>query len=337
MTNGFGKESNSNMPVGFSDIPSELNSGGGIGGIDLEKLLAILNKSLWWIILFVVMSLSGAYLYLRYTKPIYESYSILKLDIQKRADELLGLKDDEGSGANLVGEIEIIKSQVLYEQVLEKIDLSVTYQQSGNFLSSELYTITPFKVVYEVKNSAFYNVPISLEFIDDKQYIMKYDLVGVENSEIFKFNTAYENEFLKLVSPYKNSAGSLCLFDDCLEDINETNSKIFTKISHHEKCNVIFLTQNLFADNKHYRVMSRNATYIIIMKNPRDVSQVKIFANQMGVGENLLLDAYKAATKKAYSYLMIDLHPTTPEHIRLRTNIFPNEMPMTVFMQKNAV
>jgi hypothetical protein len=34
---------------------------------------------------------------------------------------------------------------------------------------------------------------------------------------------------------------------------------------------------------------------------------------------------------------MIDLHPTTPEHIRLQTNIFPNEMPMTVFMQKNAV
>jgi hypothetical protein len=88
------------------------------------------------------------------------------------------------------------------------------------------------------------------------------------------------------------------LFDDCLEDINQTNSKIFTKIYHHEKCNVIFIIQNLFANKKHYRVMSRNSTYIIIMKNPRDASQVNFFANQMRVGENLLLDAYKTATKK---------------------------------------
>lgn len=187
-----------------------------------------------------------------------------------------------------------------------------------------LFSEKPEKVfLFYKKHQFIYNEMLKLNLVDE--------LIEVEDGMIS------EDEFLKLVSPYKNSAGSLCLFDDCLEDINETNSKIFTKISHHEKCNVVFLTQNLFADNKHYRVMSRNATYIIIMKNPRDVSQVKIFANQMGVGENLLIDAYKTATKKAYSYLMIDLHPTTPEHIRLRTNIFPNEMPMTVFMQKNAV
>ena len=188
---------NSNSRLEYADLPIELNKGGEIGGIDLEKLLSILNKSLWWIILFVVMSLSGAYLYLRYTKPIYESDSTLKLDIQKRADEVLGLKRDENAGNNLVGEIEIIRSQVLYEKVLEKIDIDVTYQQSGNFLSSELYTITPFKVVYEVKNKAFYNTPIALEFIDKNQYIMKYNVIGLENSEIFKFNTAYENEYLK--------------------------------------------------------------------------------------------------------------------------------------------
>jgi len=192
-----GKNTSQPMNAALSDFGLEGQTQGGIGGIDLEKLLAILNKSLWWIILFVVLSLTGAYLYLRYTKPVYESYSILKLDIQKQADQLLGITKGEETGPNLQGELEIIRSQVVFEKVLEKIDLSVTYQQSGNFLSSELYTITPFKVVFEVKNPAFYNIPIALEFIDDKQYILKYDLIGVENSEIFKFNTAYENEFLK--------------------------------------------------------------------------------------------------------------------------------------------
>jgi hypothetical protein len=184
----------------FADLGFEGPPQGGIGGIDLEKLLAILNKSLWWIILFIVLSLTGAYLYLRYTKPVYESYSILKLNVQKSADQLLGLsKPEEGmsTGPNLQGELEIIKSQVLYEKVLERIDLSVTYQQSGNFISTELYSITPFKVVYEVKNPAIYNTPITLEFIDDKQYILKFDLIGVEYSEVLKFNTAFDHEFFK--------------------------------------------------------------------------------------------------------------------------------------------
>ena len=186
-------------PPPFADLGFEGPPQGGIGGVDLEKLLAILNKSLWWIILFIVLSLTGAYLYLRYTKPIYESYSVLKLNVQKSANQLLGLtKSEEGSGGtNLQGELEIIKSTVLFQKVLERIDLGVTYQQSGNFISSELYSITPFKVVYEVKNPAIYGTPIILEFIDDKQYILKFELIGVEYSEVLKFNTAFDHEFFK--------------------------------------------------------------------------------------------------------------------------------------------
>jgi len=146
-----------------------------------------------------------------------------------------------------------------------------------------------------------------------------------------------ENDFEKKVSPYRNKGGSLCIFDDLMECIDETNSKIFTKIAHHENASVVFITQSLFLDNKHYRIMSRNANYIVAMKNPRDISQMKNLSNQMGAPKNLVSSAYKEATKKAYSYLLLDFHPTTPEHIRLRSDIFPNEMPMKVFMHKNSI
>ena len=146
-----------------------------------------------------------------------------------------------------------------------------------------------------------------------------------------------EREFEEKVSPYRNKGGSLCIFDDLMESINETNSKIFTKIAHHENASIIFLTQSLFVDNKHYRVMSRNATYMIIMKNPRDVSQIKNLAAQVGVDKNLLIEAYKEATKRPYTYLFIDYHAQTPEHIRFRSDIFPNgASPMRVYMPKNS-
>jgi hypothetical protein len=47
------------------------------------------------------------------------------------------------------------------------------------------------------------------------------------------------------------------------------------------------------------------------MKN-RDVSQVKMFANQMGIAENFILDATKTATKK---HSVISCLTCTQQHL----------------------
>lgn len=186
-----------------------------------------------------------------------------------------------------------------------------------------LYNVLPKKTfLFYKKYQEIYDSMLKSGLVDE--------LIEVEDEMVG------EKEFEKLVSPYKNDGGSLCVFDDCMELIDSTNSKIFTKIAHHENCSIIFLTQSLFVDNKHYRVMSRNATYIIVMKNPRDVAQIKNLSIQMGVDKNLLVEAYKEATKKAYSYLLLDFHPTTPDHIRLRSNILPGSSPMRVYLHKNS-
>ncbi len=52
--------------------------------------------------------------------------------------------------------------------------------------------------------------------------------------------------------------------------------------------------------DKYYRMMSKNANYIIVMKKPRDVSHIRILASQMGMDLKLLLLAYKDATKNSY-------------------------------------
>ncbi len=41
--------------------------------------------------------------------------------------------------------------------------------------------------------------------------------------------------------------------------------------------------------------------------------------------KNYLVEAYSDATKTPHSYLLLDLHPETPEQFRIRTNIFPGE------------
>ena len=74
------------------------------------------------------------------------------------------------------------------------------------------------------------------------------------------------------------------------------------------------------------RTISLNTHFLVLYKNPRDKSQIRVLSNQMFPGKkNFLVEAYSEATKTPHSYLLIDLHPETPELFRVRTNIFPGE------------
>ena len=49
---------------------------------------------------------------------------------------------------------------------------------------------------------------------------------------------------------------TLLIIDDLMQETNETVSKLFTRVSHHKNVSVIYLTQNLFNNNKHNRTIS---------------------------------------------------------------------------------
>ena len=77
-----------------------------------------------------------------------------------------------------------------------------------------------------------------------------------------------------------------------------------------------------------------NAHYLVIFKNPRDASQITHLAKQMYPGHvQFLQEVFRDATSEAYGYLFIDLKQETPEHLRLRTKIMPNET-QYVYMRK---
>ena len=51
--------------------------------LTFNKLLKILTGSMPWILLIVAASLFTAYIIIRYTKDLYQSSSVLQLDIKK--------------------------------------------------------------------------------------------------------------------------------------------------------------------------------------------------------------------------------------------------------------
>lgn len=94
--------------------------------------------------------------------------------------------------------------------------------------------------------------------------------------------------------------------------------------SHRKDILVLFLTQNIFVKNT--RTMSLNSHYIVLFKNPRDATQIAHLARQMYPGKSkFMIEAFRDATSKPYTYLMIDLRPETEDMLRLRSSIFPDE------------
>ena len=131
-----------------------------------------------------------------------------------------------------------------------------------------------------------------------------------------------DSKLLQLAEKEHALLGFLC--DDFSTDDRVT--KLFTKGSHHRSLSVTYIVQNLFGKNKEQRTISLNSHYLVVFKNPRDASQVTHLAKQMYPGKTKYLqEAFKEATSIPHGYLLIDLRQETPDHLRLRTRVFPDQ------------
>lgn len=123
------------------------------------------------------------------------------------------------------------------------------------------------------------------------------------------------------------SIPTLLIIDDQMNDLGQQLSNLFTVGAHHDNCSVIFVTQVLFLQDKAYRSACQNAMYMILFQSPRSKTQIGHLARQMFVGKkaNGMIRAFEDATSKPFCNLIVDCRPDTPEMMRLRSNILPNE------------
>ena len=118
----------------------------------------------------------------------------------------------------------------------------------------------------------------------------------------------------------------LIILDDLMDETDQRVSSLFTKKSHHRNISVMYFAQNLFHRGKHHRTISLNAHFMVVFKNPRDVSQIMALAHQMYPRRTqFFLEAFARATARPHGYMVIDMKQNTPDILRLRTFIFPGE------------
>lgn len=130
------------------------------------------------------------------------------------------------------------------------------------------------------------------------------------------------------LTEFQDTNHNIIVLDDLMHKVckSEEMELLFTQGAHHRNFSVILIVQNLFKDGKHYRTMMLNASYLVLMKNFGDASQISCLGRQMFPGQNkMFMQAYDDATSQPYGYLMIDMSPHSDNRYRLRSLIFPSE------------
>lgn len=76
---------------------------------------------------------------------------------------------------------------------------------------------------------------------------------------------------------------------------------LFTQGCHHRRLSVLFLTQNVYVQGTRSRTITLNTTYLVLMKNVQDVSQITTLAKQLYPGRSKALTVTHAdATSMPY-------------------------------------
>lgn len=161
---------------------------------DLGLFLHILRKNLKWIVLLIVLSILGAYLYFRYTAPTYNAKAEIQIEKDNQANQLLEVGDYYES-KDISSDIELLKSPMLLRNTLEKLPLSVSYFSEGQFLQNENYKSSPYEVDVISKDSALASITIQITFDSDNGGKLRWE----NNNQIeFKNNQLIDLPFAKI-------------------------------------------------------------------------------------------------------------------------------------------
>ena len=94
----------------------------------------IIRRFWWWIPLLISICFVIATLYLRYTKPIYESELLLQIENEDNAKNVIDIENINSKKDIFYSDIELLKSELLFSQVLHSLGLDVSIFYKGKIL-----------------------------------------------------------------------------------------------------------------------------------------------------------------------------------------------------------
>ena len=170
-----------------------------------------------WFLLSVVICLIAAFLYLRYSTPIYEATTAILVKDEKKGgmlSELSAFSDlgiGVGSVNNVDNEIEILRSRTIVESTVKKLNLNINLVVEGSVVDRDIYHDSPIRVNFISKTLLF----------NDANLILRYNAV---TDNTFELTNEIDNENIILGTKKVFNYGEKIPTSLGILTINKTNN-----------------------------------------------------------------------------------------------------------------
>ncbi|KQT33874.1 tyrosine protein kinase [Chryseobacterium sp. Leaf405] len=147
--------------------------------LNLRKVISQYLYKWPWFIASVLVFVIGAYIYLRYSVPQYQSKTTLKFD-KKQNDLTSALSDLDnlgiglGNADELKSEAAVVNSRPILMQVVQNLNLNVEYYNSGEIKDSQLFTNAPItaKIIAYNKNKKFVSSEYTVKNVKGDEFTL---------------------------------------------------------------------------------------------------------------------------------------------------------------------
>jgi tyrosine-protein kinase Etk/Wzc len=174
--------------------------------VNSENLREQLNKYLihWkWFLLSCLICLALAFLYLRYTTPIYEASTTILVKDEKKggmASELSAFSDlgvGIGSVNNVDNEVEVLKSRTLVESTIKKLNLNISLLVEGSVVDNDIYGSSPINVYFLNKRQDFdqASITLKLDILSNGKFLLENIKIDESNQENIILSSKKEFNF----------------------------------------------------------------------------------------------------------------------------------------------
>lgn len=224
-----------------------------------------------WFVVGIVVSLTIAFLYLRYSTNIYRAASIVMLKDDRKGgalNELATFSDlglFAGTKNNVDNEIEVLRSRTLTEKTIQKLKLNISYYSEGRVKSFDIYKNTPINAFflemseeYAQKNFTITVIPIS-----DSKFTLKIN--DEKKSGEFTYGQTLSTKVGTFIIT-KNE-----------ENITEENKNNSTIVS----VNTLQRTVNYYLRNLSVEALSKNTSVISLSLTNANKEKAEDFLNTL--------------------------------------------------------
>jgi tyrosine-protein kinase Etk/Wzc len=149
---------------------------------DATIVKTVLKK--WWYVVVISVGFFWmlAFIYLRYTKPIYESAAVIQIASEDQGADILEMKEAV-SRNSISREIELLRSEFILSRAIRKLNLNIGHYAEGDILIEEKYYNSTFNVTpYSLKDSSLCQRRINLEAREDGRINLHYHFAAEDFS-----------------------------------------------------------------------------------------------------------------------------------------------------------